>query len=60
VTPEQAEIVRYRLARAKESVAEARLPLANDHVWISRQAFRGGQLHLREVLARGTVVVFSR
>ena len=30
--PETAELVRYRLARAHESLAEARLLLANDHV----------------------------
>ena len=32
MTPETAELIRYRLARAIESVAEARLLLANDHV----------------------------
>ena len=32
MNPETAELVRYRLARAHESVAEARLLLANDHV----------------------------
>ncbi len=30
--PEVAELVRYRLARARESFAEAELLLANDHV----------------------------
>ena len=30
--PETAELVRYRLTRARESLAEARLLLANDHV----------------------------
>jgi len=30
--PEGAEVVRYRLARAYESLAEAQLLLANDHV----------------------------
>ena len=30
--PETAELVRYRLTRAHESLAEARLLLANDHV----------------------------
>lgn len=30
--PEVAELVRYRLARARESLAEAELLLANDHV----------------------------
>ena len=32
MNPETAELVRYRLARAHESVAEARFLLANDHV----------------------------
>jgi hypothetical protein len=32
VKPETAELVRYRLTRAHESLAEARLLLANDHV----------------------------
>jgi len=32
VKPEVAELVRYRLARARESFAEAELLLANDHV----------------------------
>jgi uncharacterized protein (UPF0332 family) len=32
MSPEIAELVRYRLARAHESLAEARLLLANDHV----------------------------
>ncbi len=32
MTPETAELVRYRLARATESLAEAKLLLANDHV----------------------------
>jgi len=60
VRPEQGKLVRYRLARAKESLTEAKLLLANDHVWTSRQTSRIGQLHFREVLARGAVVVFSR
>ena len=30
--PETAELVRYRLARATESLAEAKLLLTNDHV----------------------------
>jgi hypothetical protein len=30
--PEVAELIRYRLARAQESLAEAELLLANDHV----------------------------
>jgi hypothetical protein len=32
VKPEVAELVRYRLARARESLAEAELLLGNDHV----------------------------
>ena len=32
MTSERAELIRYRLARAAESVAEAKLLLANDHV----------------------------
>ena len=32
MTPETAELVRNRLARASESVTEAQLLLANDHV----------------------------
>jgi uncharacterized protein (UPF0332 family) len=32
VTPETAELVRFRLTRAHESLAEARLLLANDHL----------------------------
>jgi len=32
MSPETGELVRYRLARAHESVAEARLLLANDHI----------------------------
>jgi uncharacterized protein (UPF0332 family) len=32
MTPETAELVRYRLARATESLAEVKLLLANDHV----------------------------
>ena len=32
MTPETAELVRYRLARSHESLAEARLLLTNDHV----------------------------
>ncbi len=36
MTPETAELVRYRLARASESLAEARLLLANDHVRTTR------------------------
>jgi uncharacterized protein (UPF0332 family) len=32
MTPETAELVRYRLARATESLAEAKLLLTNDHV----------------------------
>lgn len=32
MTPEQGELVRYRLARATESLDEARLLLANGHV----------------------------
>jgi uncharacterized protein (UPF0332 family) len=32
MTPETAELVRYRLGRASESVTEAQLLLANDHV----------------------------
>ena len=32
MTPEAAELVRYRLARARESIAEAALLYANDHV----------------------------
>ena len=32
MSPEIAELVRYRVARAHESLAEARLLLANDHV----------------------------
>jgi hypothetical protein len=32
MTPEAVELVRYRLARARESIAEAVLLFANDHV----------------------------
>lgn len=32
MTPEQGELVRYRLARAMESLEEARLLLTNGHV----------------------------
>jgi len=60
VTPEQGKLVRYPLVRAKESLTEAKLLLASDHVWMNRQASRIGQLHFPEVLARGAVVVFSR
>lgn len=32
MTAERGELVRYRLARAKESLGEARLLLANGHI----------------------------